>query len=327
MGQDGDRQEHVDAERKRNRGSWQRHRTVGALAQQEVARRQCQGAGADEVSVDTLRGAEKIAAKRKVVTPRGSLVKDPAVWKQLARMPEHLWSQIPEKPDRDPPLVLEGPHDATQPFHEDWTKVPGSNKDPAAWQEELKLRDVRNSMIKRALLAGRTVFYPSTGNSMWPMVQSNDFCLFHPIQAVTAEDESTIVKPESPIAVGDVVFCQVRPTGQYYAHFVRQISMDWDKGSVPKSKYWIGGLYRAVNGHAYRDDIFGILKRVFVETNGVYRQRPHPLDFVTARGRRQTLYNTVVPLVQHNEWCPIAQHYCEAYVCPDMQPPGWDDDA
>ena len=37
------------------------------------------------------------------------------------------------------------------------------------------------------IVPGRSVFYKSTGSSMWPLVQSEDACTFHPIQAVTAK--------------------------------------------------------------------------------------------------------------------------------------------
>ena len=198
---------------------------------------------------------------------------------------------------------------------------------PAA--EALRRRDVRSVMIKNALLALRPVFYSSSGNSMWPMVQDGDHCLFHPIQAVTAEDGSSIVKPASDIAVGDVVFCSVKPTGQFYAHFVRDVTTcEYD---AEYTKYWIGGLQvrgnkRPLNGHCFRADIFGILKAVFVNMDGRYCQRPHPLEHVEqfyAHHRTRTLYETLLPLVLENEWCPQAKQFCEAFESPDMQPPSW----
>ena len=92
------------------------------------------------------------------------------------------------KPTRLPPLLFESPHEAAPSFHEDWTIVPGSRYDPEAWEKELRLRDVRNKMIREQLAEGRAVFYKSSGNSMWPLVQSEDACTFHPIQAVTARE-------------------------------------------------------------------------------------------------------------------------------------------
>ena len=91
-------------------------------------------------------------------------------------------------PQRHVPVMLSSPHEAAPPFHIDWTIIDGSRRDPEMWKLELKLRGVRNRMIREDLAAGFAVFYTSTGDSMWPLVQSYDACLFHPIQAVTAED-------------------------------------------------------------------------------------------------------------------------------------------
>ena len=78
------------------------------------------------------------------------------------------------KPTRPVPVMLEGPHEAAPPFHEDWTIVPGSKSDPEKLELELRLRDTRNRMIRESLEEGRAVFYRSSGNSMWPMAQSDD---------------------------------------------------------------------------------------------------------------------------------------------------------
>ena len=88
--------------------------------------------------------------------------------------------------------MLSSPHEAAPPFHEDWTIIDGSSHDPVKWELELRLRGVRNRLIREDLEAGLAVFYRSTGSSMWPLVQSHDACTFHPIQAVTADvtDES-----------------------------------------------------------------------------------------------------------------------------------------
>ena len=92
------------------------------------------------------------------------------------------------KPTRQCPFLFESPHEAAPPFNNDWTIVPGSRTDPEAWTLELKLRDARNKMIREYLEQGRAASYQSTGNSMWPLVQSEDACTFHPIQAVTARE-------------------------------------------------------------------------------------------------------------------------------------------
>ena len=120
-----------------------------------------------------------------------------------------------------PDLVVDGPHEAQPSFEQDWTLVEGSRAEADKWELELRLRDARNRMMREYLSAGRTVFYKSSGNSMRPLVQANDACLFHPIQAVTAEQGvHSIEKAASEIHVGDVVFCQVQISQQYYAHIV-----------------------------------------------------------------------------------------------------------
>ena len=122
------------------------------------------------------------------------------------------------KPTRLPDLILQSPHEAAPSFHEDWTRVEGSVLDPVKWEQELRLRDSRNRLIHQYLGDGRSVFYKSSGDSMWPLVQSDDACTFHPIQAVTAMDgRHAVHKEASRIGVGDIVFCQVQRSQQYYA--------------------------------------------------------------------------------------------------------------
>jgi len=295
------RQVYVDAERSRNRAS---------------------GARPRHKSAEASRVTPQVPATARVQR----LSRDPDVYKQIAKLPPELVANLPEQPTRSACMILEHPHQATSPFHEDWTKVQNSWKDNEAWQEELRRRDLRNVMIMESLLQSRTVFYSSTGNSMWPIVQSGDYCLFHPIQAVTA-DEARLVgiqKFESTISVGDIVFCRVQPTQQLYAHFVRQTAWAYDNEyGTFATQYWIGGLPsrnqpRPLNGHAFRRHIFGILKAVFVEEERHFLKRPHPRDTVEAA---QTLYEKVRPLVQENEQCPRAQQLCKAQQSPEMAPP------
>ena len=104
--------------------------------------------------------------------------------------------------------MFEGPHEAAPSFHQDWTSVEGSRNDPLKKELELRLRDARNRLIRELLNEGRSVFYRSSGSSMWPLAQSGDACLFHPIQAVTAKDGiHSVQKEASEICVGDIVFC------------------------------------------------------------------------------------------------------------------------
>ena len=91
-------------------------------------------------------------------------------------------------PIRRVPVMLHGPHEAAPPYHEDWTLIPGSDRDPDKKELEIKLRHRRNMMLREDLEKLEPVFYRSSGNSMWPLVQSDDACTFHPIEEVTEED-------------------------------------------------------------------------------------------------------------------------------------------
>ena len=84
----------------------------------------------------------------------------------------------------------------------DWTLCPED------WGMELRLREVRNEMLKEQLQLGRPVIYRSSGWSLHPRVWSNDRCTFEP---VTSADE---VKED------DIVFCQVQPGDRFYGHIV-----------------------------------------------------------------------------------------------------------
>ena len=135
-------------------------------------------------------------------------------------------------PNREPPdMMLRGPHEAVPLFHTDWTQAEGPHDDPDRWARELSLRDSRNMWLREFLELGRKVFYTSSGNSLWPLVQSGDGCVFHPIQAVPAEmGVHGFQKEESPLGVGDIVFCQVQPSCCYYAHIVLAETAD-DQGT------------------------------------------------------------------------------------------------
>ena len=213
------------------------------------------------------------------------------------------------KPQRLPDLVLGSPHDASPMFREDWTIVPGSRKDPEQWEQELKLRDARNRLIHESLLASRSVWYKSSGHSMWPLVQSGDACTFHPIQAVTADGRTGLLeKEESHIEVGGIVFCVVQRSGQYYAHIVTQIVEDY---YTDVKKYWIGNIQQKCNGFCFREHIFGILVDVQVYADGQYHSRPHPTS----------LYERVKALVnadgEKSRWDSAARALCE----PIWEPP------
>ena len=213
--------------------------------------------------------------------------------------PEEADEVMKSRPTRLPHVLLTSPHEAAPPFHADWTIVPDSWSDPEAWEKELRLRHARNKMIRDYLSEGYPVFYCSSGDSMWPMVQSGDGCLFHPIQAVTAADGvHTVLKEESEIGKGDIVFCIVQPTQQYYAHIVLDKEWAWyDK----EYKYWLGNIQGHFNGWCLRQHIFGILVDVEVWWDGDYHSRPLP----------KTVFAEVQPLVQEDRWNSAAAKFCE----------------
>ena len=112
----------------------------------------------------------------------------------------------------------------------------------------------------------------------------------------------SVEKEASEIHVGDIVFCQVQRSGQYYAHIVLEIQHDLF-GREPK--YWIGNIEQRHNGWCYREHIFGILVEVQVECEGRYYTRPLP----------RTVYLEVKDLVRWDRWSQRAQDICE---------PSWD---
>ena len=150
---------------------------------------------------------------------------------------------------------------------------------------------------------GRSVFYKSTGSSMWPLVQSEDACTFHPIQAVTAKDGvHSIQKEASEIGVGDIVFCEVQRSKQYYAHIIL-VKDYWGRwgGYRNEPKYWIGNIKGRINGWCHREHIFGVLVEVQVWSDGQYYSRPHP----------KKLFAEVAALVKDDRWNSTAAKLCQ----------------
>ena len=95
---------------------------------------------------------------------------------------------IPPRPDRAPPHVLNWSHEITPELDVDWTLCP---EDPA---KELRLREERNVLIKEQLQLGKPVVYRSSGWPLYPRVWSNDLCSYDP---VTSANE---------VRFGDIVF-------------------------------------------------------------------------------------------------------------------------
>ena len=199
-------------------------------------------------------------------------------------------------------LLFKTPHSATPEFDQDWARVRGSATDAKKRTEELELRHERNQCIRELLQKGRSVFYQSTGNSMWPLVQSNDACLFYPIQAVTAEDdpgaEGSIAKEASVIEVGDIVFCKVQPGDTYFAHIV--LSIEEGVAGRMGTTYRIGNICEHVNGTCQRQNICGILKDVFAWKAKAWQPRPHP----------KTVFYQVRDLIAITRWNSHAEALC-----------------
>ena len=150
-------------------------------------------------------------------------------------------------------------------------------------------------MMRQYFIDGGYVRYKSSGNSMWPLVQSGDLCTFHPVQAVTAQKEA------SEIGVGDIVFCQVR-TGRgsqlFYAHIVLSIEHDYH---AKEPKYWIGNIEQMYNGWCFREHIYGVLVQVQVEWEDQHYTRPFP----------KRVYEEVRKLVEDYRWSRSAARLCE----------------
>jgi hypothetical protein len=90
-----------------------------------------------------------------------------------------------------------------------------------------------------ALVAGKTVSFRPTGNSMVGKISSGQLCTVVPIT------------PETTLNVGDVVLCRVR--GLTYLHLIKAIQGD---------RYQIGNNRGRVNGWTGRPQIFGRLVSV-----------------------------------------------------------------
>ena len=301
------RQELVQAQRARladPRGSSTRATTVSATCKHadEISERGKRQKRQAEQTTDARRAGTAAAAFPR--SKDGQTAAESMCYKPIARLPPDLAAVVEQsKPSRIPPLILHSAHEAVPALHEDWTLVPGAWSDPDLRAKEMKLRQERNELIHEALEAGRPVWYPSSGNSMWPLVQSGDFCTVHPLQAVTADmGRACIPKEESNPDVGDIVFCLVQPQHQYYAHIV--IDKQWDRYRK-EHKYWIGGIRQNYNGYCFREHIFGILVAVQVQYEGRYFKRPLP----------KSLYETVQPIYENDS--KRARTLCE----PDWEHP------
>ena len=86
------------------------------------------------------------------------------------------------------------------------------------------------------LVAGKTVSFRPTGNSMVGKISSGQLCTVEPVTVTTALD------------VGDVVLCRVH--GSTYLHLIK---------AVQDGRYQIGNNRGGINGWTSRAKIFGRL--------------------------------------------------------------------
>ena len=156
------------------------------------------------------------------------------------------------KPGRLPPLLLTCAHEATTDFHRDWTVVEGSQRNDSVWAVEQRLRELRNKLIRDALLDGRPVWFCSSGCSLHPLIHSGDTCTYMPMRPMR--------DPETPvIQQGELVFCQVHESQLNYMHLV--LRTEWDS-SCNEYKYIIGNIKGKESGWVLARHVFGILTRV-----------------------------------------------------------------
>ena len=146
---------------------------------------------------------------------------------------------IPPRPDRPPPHVLNWSHEITPELDVDWTLCP---EDSA---KELRLREERNVLIKEQLQLGKPVIYRSSGWSLYPRVWSNDLCSYDPVTSVDEVQED------------DVVFCQVQPGDRFFAHVVSRKCIQNGKWH-----FTISSLRGRENGWCRIEHIYGRLVRV-----------------------------------------------------------------
>ena len=133
-------------------------------------------------------------------------------------------------------------HEVHPSEEKDWTLGTGS------WKEELKLRNVRNCIVRDMLKSGRSAQFRSSGNSLFPLVRSGDVSMWEP------------VSDHDILELGDVVFCQVQDGDRFYAHMIQKIEY-WKDGS----RYWlIGNMAEplVINGWCAAKHIYGRLMEV-----------------------------------------------------------------
>ena len=110
--------------------------------------------------------------------------------------------------------------------------------------EELRLREERNQQIKAQLLEGMTVAHRPSGWSLYPRVFRDDLCYYKPVSF------------DEQVEVDDIVFCQVQPSGDFYAALLKD--KEWHDADR-RWKYWISNLKGVIDGYCYIQHIYGRL--------------------------------------------------------------------
>ena len=117
-------------------------------------------------------------------------------------------------PARKCPFRIFHIHEVCPDDAPDWT-IPGSH-------EEMKLRDLRNFMLKESLTHGVGCQYRAMGRSLYPTVKPGDCCFIEPV-----------VNPELLQLGKDIVFCQVLPGERFVVNTIMLMEDDGHVEGVP----------------------------------------------------------------------------------------------
>jgi len=129
---------------------------------------------------------------------------------------------------------------ATDVFNQDWTMVTDRHIEP-------ELQHARNDMIKHKLQSGPPDAFRSGGDSLAPLIKSGDVWEYHPVFEA------------SEVEVGDIVFCQVKPTWRYFVHTIKRKTWDYEKEAW---YFTVGKQPGCENSWCWMDEIYGKLKRI-----------------------------------------------------------------
>ena len=82
-------------------------------------------------------------------------------------------------PQRDVPFFIQEAHEVNpgNDLDYDWTLRPEDK------EKEMRLREIRNRMIKELLLEGKSIAYRQSGWSLYPRIHSNDLTYYFAVSA------------------------------------------------------------------------------------------------------------------------------------------------